>query len=128
MIFTSALAEYRQVTWQGRVLNSLFTDEELRSRGRCPMTQEEIGWKYIHGDVFRFPKYKSLFAAALGYGTQLFTLTVFIFILTFVGVFYPYKQGVLFLLHKLSLSILGFLHHMQVPHFRFNSYIGKCSC
>lgn len=36
--------------------------------------QEETGWKYIHGDVFRFPKYKSLFAAALGSGTQLFTL------------------------------------------------------
>lgn len=36
--------------------------------------QEETGWKYIHGDVFRFPKHKSLFAAALGSGTQLFTL------------------------------------------------------
>ncbi|KAE8710116.1 Transmembrane 9 superfamily member 2 [Hibiscus syriacus] len=35
--------------------------------------QEETGWKYIHGDVFRFPKYKSLFAAALGSGAQLFT-------------------------------------------------------
>ncbi|KAF5730269.1 putative phagocytic receptor 1b isoform X1 [Tripterygium wilfordii] len=37
--------------------------------------QEESGWKYIHGDVFRYPKYKSLFAAALGSGTQLFTLS-----------------------------------------------------
>ncbi|KAL0350247.1 UNVERIFIED_CONTAM: Transmembrane 9 superfamily member 3 [Sesamum radiatum] len=36
--------------------------------------QEETGWKYIHGDVFRFPKHKSLFSAALGSGTQLFTL------------------------------------------------------
>lgn len=36
--------------------------------------QEETGWKYIHGDVFRFPKYKSLFAAALGCGTQLFIM------------------------------------------------------
>lgn len=39
--------------------------------------QEETGWKYMHGDVFRYPKYKSLFAAALGSGTQLFTLWVF---------------------------------------------------
>ncbi|KAL0461431.1 UNVERIFIED_CONTAM: O-fucosyltransferase 39 [Sesamum latifolium] len=38
-----ALAKYRQVIWQGRVLNSQFTDEELRSRGRCPLTPEEIG-------------------------------------------------------------------------------------
>lgn len=36
--------------------------------------QEETGWKYIHGDVFRYPKYKSLLASALGCGTQLFTL------------------------------------------------------
>ncbi|KAI9111574.1 hypothetical protein K1719_017264 [Acacia pycnantha] len=38
-----ALAKYRQRIWQGRVLNSQFTDEELRSQGRCPMTPEEIG-------------------------------------------------------------------------------------
>ncbi|KAL6575868.1 O-fucosyltransferase 31 [Orobanche hederae] len=38
-----ALAKYRQVIWQGRVLNSQYTDEELRSQGRCPLTPEEIG-------------------------------------------------------------------------------------
>ncbi|KAK6938062.1 GDP-fucose protein O-fucosyltransferase [Dillenia turbinata] len=38
-----ALAKYRQVIWQGRVHKSQFTDEELRSQGRCPLTPEEIG-------------------------------------------------------------------------------------
>ncbi|GLJ16872.1 hypothetical protein SUGI_0290910, partial [Cryptomeria japonica] len=38
-----ALAKYRQVLWQGRVLNSQFSDEELRSQGKCPLTPEEIG-------------------------------------------------------------------------------------
>ncbi|KAJ4966438.1 hypothetical protein NE237_018287 [Protea cynaroides] len=38
-----SLAKYRQVIWQGRVLNSQFTDEELRNQGRCPLTPEEIG-------------------------------------------------------------------------------------
>ncbi|XP_056842183.1 O-fucosyltransferase 39 isoform X2 [Raphanus sativus] len=38
-----ALAKYRQMIWQGRVLNSQFTDEELRSQGRCPLTPEEMG-------------------------------------------------------------------------------------
>ncbi|KAI4387171.1 hypothetical protein MLD38_005021 [Melastoma candidum] len=38
-----SLAKYRQVMWQGRVLNSRFTDEELRSQGRCPLTPEEVG-------------------------------------------------------------------------------------
>lgn len=38
-----ALAKYRQEIWQGRVLKSQFTDEELRIQGRCPLTPEEIG-------------------------------------------------------------------------------------
>ncbi|PPS17527.1 hypothetical protein GOBAR_AA03059 [Gossypium barbadense] len=38
-----ALAKYRQTIWQGRVLNSQFTDKELRSQGRCPLTPEEVG-------------------------------------------------------------------------------------
>ena len=38
--------------------------------------QEETGWKYIHGDVFRYPPHKSLFSAVLGSGTQLLALYV----------------------------------------------------
>lgn len=38
-----ALAKYRQIIWGGRLVNSQFTDEELRSQGRCPLTPEEIG-------------------------------------------------------------------------------------
>ncbi|XP_030521759.1 transmembrane 9 superfamily member 2-like [Rhodamnia argentea] len=74
--------------------------------------EEETGWKYIHGDVFRYPEYKSLFAAALGSGTQLFTLTVFIFILALVGVFYPYNRGALFtalvVIYALTSGIAGY--------------------
>ncbi|KAD2393415.1 hypothetical protein E3N88_40392 [Mikania micrantha] len=43
--------------------------------------QEHTGWKNIHGDVFRFPKYKSLFAAAIGSGTQLLVIMIAILIL-----------------------------------------------
>ncbi|KAE8719623.1 Transmembrane 9 superfamily member 3 [Hibiscus syriacus] len=75
--------------------------------------QEETGWKYIHGDVFRFPKYKSLFAAALGSGTQLFALMVFIFMLALVGVFYPYNRGALFtapvVIYALTSGIAGYV-------------------
>ncbi|GAB4844182.1 O-fucosyltransferase 31 [Ancistrocladus abbreviatus] len=38
-----ALAKYRQVIWQGRVVKTQFSDEELRNQGRCPLTPEEIG-------------------------------------------------------------------------------------
>ncbi|KAG6625463.1 hypothetical protein CIPAW_16G098800 [Carya illinoinensis] len=75
--------------------------------------QEETGWKYIHGDVFRYPKYKSLFAAALGSGSQLFTLTLFIFVLALVGVFYPYNRGALFtalvVIYALTSGIAGYI-------------------
>ncbi|KAL0332794.1 UNVERIFIED_CONTAM: Transmembrane 9 superfamily member 3 [Sesamum calycinum] len=74
--------------------------------------QEETGWKYIHGDVFRFPKHKSLFSAALGSGTQLFTLATFIFLLALVGVFYPYNRGALFtalvVIYALTSGIAGY--------------------
>lgn len=74
--------------------------------------QEETGWKYIHGDVFRYPKYKSFFAAALGCGSQLFILAVFIFLLALVGVFYPYNRGALFtalvVIYALTSGIAGY--------------------
>jgi hypothetical protein len=56
------------------------------------MEEEESGWKYIHGDVFRFPPSKSLFCAFVGTGTQIFFLSLFIFALALIGVFYPYNR------------------------------------
>ncbi|KAI9384298.1 hypothetical protein POPTR_012G042300v4 [Populus trichocarpa] len=93
-----------------RILNNdsvkYANDEELAA------DQEETGWKCIHGDVFRYPKHKSLFAACLGSGTQLLTLTVFIFILALVGVFYPYNRGALLtalvVLYALTSGIAGY--------------------
>ena len=57
--------------------------------------QEETGWKYIHGDVFRFPPHLSLFCACVGTGSQILTMAVCIFALALVGVFYPYNRGAL---------------------------------
>ncbi|XP_016676043.2 transmembrane 9 superfamily member 4 isoform X1 [Gossypium hirsutum] len=74
--------------------------------------EEETGWKSIHGDVFRYPKHKSLFAAAIGCGTQLFSITIFIFILAVVGVFYPYNRGALLtalvVIYALTSGIAGY--------------------
>lgn len=74
--------------------------------------QEKIGWKYIHGDVFRFPRHKSLFSAVIGSGTQLLTLAMFIFLLALVGMFYPYNRGALFtalvVIYALTSCIAGY--------------------
>ncbi|CAM6116820.1 unnamed protein product [Calypogeia fissa] len=74
--------------------------------------QEETGWKYIHGDVFRYPPYKSLFCAVLGTGTQLLALAMAIFLLALVGVFYPYNRGSLYtalvVIYALTSGIAGY--------------------
>ncbi|KAF5201263.1 Transmembrane 9 superfamily member [Thalictrum thalictroides] len=36
--------------------------------------KEEVGWKHLHGDVFRYPPYLSLFCAIMGSGAQLLKL------------------------------------------------------
>ncbi|KAM0022043.1 putative nonaspanin (TM9SF), MFS transporter superfamily [Helianthus debilis subsp. tardiflorus] len=97
--------------------------------------QEETGWKYIHGDVFRYPKYKSLFAAALGSGTQLFSLALFIFGLALVGVFYPYNRGALFtalvVIYALTSGIAGytaasFYHQLEGTNWVRNLLLTGC--
>ncbi|MFS7908061.1 putative nonaspanin (TM9SF) [Helianthus anomalus] len=54
---------------------------------------KEVGWKYVHGDVFRCPSRMALFCGILGTGTQLLTIICLLFLLAFVGVLYPYSRG-----------------------------------
>ncbi|RID76088.1 hypothetical protein BRARA_B03082 [Brassica rapa] len=91
---SSSLPHHLEVHWFS-IINSCVT-VLLLTGFLATILMRETGWKYIHGDVFRFPKHKSLFAASLGSGTQLFTLTIFIFMLSLVGVLYPYNRGALF--------------------------------
>lgn len=77
-----------------------------------PLEDEESGWKYVHGDVFRFPPHKSLFCAFVGCGTQLFYLTMFLFGLALIGVFYPYNRGLVYtaqiVLYAMTAGISGY--------------------
>ncbi|KAL0460056.1 UNVERIFIED_CONTAM: Transmembrane 9 superfamily member 5 [Sesamum latifolium] len=57
--------------------------------------EKEVGWKYIHGDVFRCPANLPLFSAVLGGGTQLLSMVLILFVLAFLGVFLPYSRGTL---------------------------------
>lgn len=56
---------------------------------------KEVGWKYIHGDVFRHPPNMPLFCAVLGVGTQLLTMVCILFLLACFGALYPYNRGAL---------------------------------
>lgn len=75
--------------------------------------QEETGWKYLHGDVFRFPRHINLFCAMMGVGTQMLAIALCVFILALVGVFYPYNRGALLsacvVLYALTAGIAGYV-------------------
>lgn len=49
---------------------------------------EESGWKLVHGDVFRSPRYLALLTAVVGIGAQLTTLVLLVIILAIVGMLY----------------------------------------
>ncbi|KAF7823233.1 transmembrane 9 superfamily member 5 [Senna tora] len=73
---------------------------------------EEVGWKYIHGNVFRQPPNSSLFFAVLGTGTQLLILICVLLFLAFIGTLYPYNRGgllnCLVLLYAISSLVAGY--------------------
>ncbi|KAK4482699.1 hypothetical protein RD792_009866, partial [Penstemon davidsonii] len=74
---------------------------------------KEVGWKYIHGDVFRSPTNLPLFSAVLGSGTQLLIMVPILFILAFLGVLFPYSRGALlssvFITYILTSAVAGYI-------------------
>jgi len=55
--------------------------------------EDTSGWKLIHGDVFRFPQFISLFCSAVGTGLQLTVVTFTIFILALTGYVSTTRRG-----------------------------------
>lgn len=55
--------------------------------------EDEPGWKLIHGDVFRFPKYPIIFSAATGTGVQLIASTFVVFALALSGTVSTTRRG-----------------------------------
>jgi hypothetical protein len=98
-----------------RVLKNDFvkytTDDEVGE------DQEETGWKYLHGDVFRFPVHVNLFSSMMGVGIQILAITLSIFCLALVGMYYPYNRGALLsscvILYALTASIGGYCSGVQ---------------
>ncbi|CAG9464657.1 unnamed protein product [Pedinophyceae sp. YPF-701] len=77
---------------------------------------EETGWKYVHADVFRFPRRRGLFCALVGTGYQLLLLSVLLFALALAGQFYPHNRGAimvaLVLLYAFTAWVSGYASGM----------------
>jgi len=75
--------------------------------------QEDYGWKLIHGEVFRFPPHKSLFAAFIGLGAQCLCILLGIMVLALCGMFAPNNQGSMFtsciVLYAITSGVGGFV-------------------
>ena len=57
------------------------------------LSEDESGWKMIHGDVFRAPPAVSLLSAMLGAGSQIFATVFLLLICVLIGVFKATKRG-----------------------------------
>ena len=83
------------------------------SEGEGSMDDEDYGWKLISNDVFRFPKYKSLFCSVLGVGTQSLALGFGIICMSLIGLFNVHRHGSLstaaFLFYALTSCIAGYV-------------------
>lgn len=58
-------------------------------------TLEETGWKLVHGDVFRPPRFSKLLAALVGAGIQLFCATFIVIVFATLGMLSPASRGAL---------------------------------
>ncbi|KAI9762902.1 MAG: hypothetical protein M1840_001136 [Geoglossum simile] len=75
--------------------------------------QEDSGWKLVHGDVFRAPKYPLLLSVFLGSGAQLFVMTGITIAFALLGFLSPSNRGslgtVMILLYAILASVGGYV-------------------
>lgn len=71
---------YRDIT----KYNELATAEEAA---------EETGWKLVHGDVFRKPRFGKLLAVSVGSGVQILGMSVVTLIFALLGFLSPAHRG-----------------------------------
>ncbi|GFR44323.1 hypothetical protein Agub_g5536 [Astrephomene gubernaculifera] len=91
--------------------------------------QEETGWKYLHGDVFRFPPQSNLFSAMLGVGAQILVMAMCIFALALVGFYHPYNRGGLLsacvVLYALTAGISGYVSGLHYKMFGGTNWVSN---
>ncbi|KAK5069813.1 Transmembrane 9 superfamily member 2 [Lithohypha guttulata] len=71
--------------------------------------QEDSGWKLVHGDVFRAPRYSMLLSVLLGSGAQLFVMVGLTVALSLLGFLSPSNRGWLTTVSLLLYTVLGYV-------------------
>ena len=118
-----------------RVLNKDFARYMEIDEEEGDEEDEEVGWKLVHGDVFRFPHSTILLSAVVGNGAQILVLIVCILLLALFGTFYPGNRGALYsaavVLYAATAFIAGFVStrlYLQMGGTRWatNSVLTAC--
>eukprot|EP00939_MAST-03C_sp_MAST-3C-sp1_P001847 g1847.t1 len=76
-----------------RVLKNDFTKYMGSADDLNLAAEDESGWKLIHGDVFRYPKYKMALASCVGIGTQLLVTGELVVAFALFEIFDPVQRG-----------------------------------
>jgi transmembrane 9 superfamily member 2/4 len=71
--------------------------------------QEDSGWKLVHGDVFRTPRYNLILSVLLGNGAQLFVMTGVTVVFALFGFLSPSNRGFLATTIMLLYTLFGFV-------------------
>lgn len=74
------------------LISEIEVDAELEEEDEL-LLEEGSGWKLLHGDVFRAPPYRGLFAPLIGSGMQLLFMVSGLLLLSCVGVLNPSFRG-----------------------------------
>ena len=75
--------------------------------------QDEVGWKLVHGDVFRTPRWIMLLTCAIGNGAQILVLILSILALSLMNMFYAGNRGALYsacvVFYALTACVAGYV-------------------
>ncbi|KAI8482242.1 PREDICTED: transmembrane 9 superfamily member 4-like isoform X1 [Branchiostoma belcheri] len=81
-------------------------------------TLEETGWKLVHGDVFRPPRYTKLLSSLVGAGVQIFFMSVITIAFAMLGMLNPSMRGSL----MTSMIFLFVFHGLIAGYFSGRLY------
>ena len=113
-VFNSAFLTVMLMGFMAVILMRVLTNDMARYNDNLDSDEgEELGWKVLHGDVFRFPSHKSLLCAILGCGAQFLTLAVGIIVMACFDLFNIHNHGSMatagVLLYALTSCISGYV-------------------
>ncbi|VWU49806.1 endomembrane protein 70, putative [Hepatocystis sp. ex Piliocolobus tephrosceles] len=94
---------HKDINKYNRINTNIFETDDLDDRG----------WKMVHADVFRKPRYSTFFSSFVGVGIQIMLMILVCILIFFIGI-YKYKQRyiyaqVLFFIWILISSVSGYV-------------------